>query len=87
MTKTFPTRRNDLDRYESISIRWYNTHGQKAFTEYHNMFPAKAAAYIENEKYKVSWTIRDIDVYASVIDGRRPNVCAICYSIEHTTNR
>lgn len=87
VTEAFPSRRNELDRYEAIVIRLNNTHGPAAFNEYHRMFSARAAQYIEQENFKVKWGIRDKDIYDSVVAGRRPISCNICRSVEHSTHR
>ena len=84
MCQAYPSRREELDMYESdIADMGYEC-GGKGFYEYHKIFSSQAAAYLRYHNIKVDWSVRNNRLFCNVFMNHKPNSCNLCQSTTHS---
>ncbi|CAG2249582.1 unnamed protein product [Mytilus edulis] len=85
MCRVFPQRSEELDCYLANILQIESSYGEK-FYEYHKLFAAKAATALRDFKVKFDWGVKDNDILTLLAPHARPEVCRLCYAIDHGTN-
>ncbi|CAG2238195.1 unnamed protein product [Mytilus edulis] len=85
MCRVFPQRNEELDCYLANILQIESSYGEK-FYEYHKLFAAKAATALRDFKVKFDWGVKDNDILTLLAPHARPEVCRLCYAIDHGTN-
>ncbi|CAG2241264.1 unnamed protein product [Mytilus edulis] len=85
MCRVFPQRSEELDCYLANILQIESSYGEKIY-EYHKLFAAKAATALRDFKVKFDWGVKDNDILTLLAPHARPEVCRLCYAIDHGTN-
>ena len=82
----FPYRRQELDGYERDIIDMATKFQGSLSYDYHRAFSAKAAAYLDQCKIKVDWSVRDELLFLEISSGHKANACHRCASTNHISD-